>query len=96
MVHNKEKWCYLAIKRLSPLLRRITSTHDGDFYCLNCLHSFRTKTKLVSHKKVCKKKDFYNVLTPSKNTKILELNQCRISDKEPSILFADLKPLIKK
>ena len=34
-------------------LRGITSKNNGDFYCLNCLHSFRTKSKLESHKKVC-------------------------------------------
>ena len=27
-------------KSLSRLLRGITSNHDGDFYCLNCLQSF--------------------------------------------------------
>ena len=26
------------IKSLSKLLRGITSNHDGDFCCLNCLH----------------------------------------------------------
>ena len=31
-----------AIRNLSRLFRGITSNHDGDFYCLNCLHSFRT------------------------------------------------------
>ena len=28
------------------------SKHDGNFSCLNCFHSFRTKTKLESRKKV--------------------------------------------
>ena len=27
------------IKSLSRLFRGITSNHNGDFYCLNCLHS---------------------------------------------------------
>ena len=36
---------YLAVKKLSALLRGITSTHYSDFYCLNCPHSFRTKIK---------------------------------------------------
>ena len=27
------------------LLRGITSINNGDFYCLNCLHSFRTKNE---------------------------------------------------
>ena len=31
-------WHYLAIKNISGLLRGITSNHNGDFYCLNCLH----------------------------------------------------------
>ena len=33
-------WHYLAIKNLSGLLRGIRSNHNGDFYCLNCLHSY--------------------------------------------------------
>ena len=39
---NKEKegGHYLAVKKLSTLLRGVTY---GDFYCLNCLHSFRTE-----------------------------------------------------
>ena len=43
MISNGEKWHYLAVKKLSALLRGITSTNNGNFYCLNCLHSFRTK-----------------------------------------------------
>ena len=45
------QWHYLAVKELSALLRGITSKHYGDFYCLNCLHSFRSKNKLELHKK---------------------------------------------
>ena len=31
-------WHYLALKRISGLLRGITSRHIGDFYCLNFFH----------------------------------------------------------
>ena len=31
------------------LLRGTTSKQDGDFYCLNCLHSFATENKRESH-----------------------------------------------
>ena len=32
-------------KKLSAVLHRITSKHKGDFYCLNCLNSFRAEKK---------------------------------------------------
>ena len=38
-------WHYLAIKSISGLLRRITSNHNGDFYCLNCFHPYTTEKK---------------------------------------------------
>ena len=43
MITDGKKWHYLAVKTLSALLRGITSKHVGDFYCLNCFHSFRTE-----------------------------------------------------
>ena len=43
-------------------------------FSLNCVHSFRTKSKLESHKKVCENKTFYSVVMPSNETKILEFN----------------------
>ena len=53
-----EKDCIIFSKKLSELLRGLTSKNDGDFHCLNCLHCFRTKNKLESHKKICENKDF--------------------------------------
>ena len=43
MIPNVEGWHYLAVKKLSVWLRGIASKNNGNFYCLNCLHSFRTK-----------------------------------------------------
>ena len=57
-IFKTEGWHCLAVKKLSALLRGITSKTNGDFYCLNCLHSFRTKNKLELNKKVCDNKDF--------------------------------------
>ena len=54
MITNGEKWHYLTVKNLAGLLRRITSTHKEDFYCLNCFHSYRTRNKLEAHKKYVK------------------------------------------
>ena len=57
-ITDGEKWYYLAVKSLSALLRRITSNHYGDFYCLNCLHSYRKKDKLKDHENVCEDHDY--------------------------------------
>ena len=42
MITDGKKWHYFAVKSLSTLLRGITSNHGGDFYCLNCFHSYCT------------------------------------------------------
>ena len=54
MIADGEKWYYLVVKHLPGLLKGITSTHEKDFYCLNCFHCYRTKSKLESHKKSLK------------------------------------------
>ena len=83
-------------KNISASLRRVTSKNNGDLYCLNCLHSFRTKSKLKSHKRACENKDFCNIIMPSEDTKILEFNQYQKSDKTPFIIYADLKCITEK
>ena len=70
---RKKQWHYLAVKKLSALLRGITSKNNGDFWLSELFHAFRTKNKLESHKKVCENKDSCNVSMPSEDTKILEL-----------------------
>ena len=55
MIPNREGRHYIAIKTLSALLIRLMS-NDNDFYCLNYLHSLRTKNKLESPKQYMKKK----------------------------------------
>ena len=71
---DKQRCHYLAVKKKSALLRGITSKHHGDFYCLNCFHSFATKDNFQWHKRVCENEDFCDVIMPSKNTKILGFN----------------------
>ena len=96
MIRNEEGWHYFTVKKLPVLLRGITSKHHGDFYCLNCLHSFVTENKRESYKKVCQKQDFWNVLIPSEDTKISEFIQYQKSDKVLFIIHADFKCLIEK
>ena len=39
-------WHYLAVKKLSVLIRGTASKHYDKFYCLNCLQSFAKEEKL--------------------------------------------------
>ena len=41
-------------------------------------------------------KYFFNVIMPSENTKILEVNLYQKSDKIPLIIYADLECIIEK
>ena len=104
LIPNREKrkakskeWCHhLALKKASALLRGITSKKNGDFYCFNCLHPFRTKNKLESHKNVSENKYFCNVIIPSEDTKISEFNKYQKSDKAPFIIQAVFECMIGK
>ena len=40
MITDGEKWHYLAVKKISALLRGVTSNYVGDFYCLNYFYSY--------------------------------------------------------
>ena len=61
---NKNTYHYLALnsistykdymkptKSISKLFRGISSKHDGDFYCLGCLHTFRSDQTLKKHER---------------------------------------------
>ena len=69
-------WHFIAIKNLSGLLRGVTSNHNGDFYFLNCLHSYRTKSKLKKHEKICKNHDFCNLKMLDAKKKITKTCVC--------------------
>ena len=84
------KWRIMELscsKKLSVLLRATTSKHHGDFYCLNCVHSFVTENNHESHKKVCENKYFCNIVMPSEDCEILEFNQYQNSDKNLECLI---------
>ena len=94
MISNGENWHYFVVKSLSGLLTGITSNHKEDFYCLNCFHSYRTKNKLESHKKICENCNYCNVEMPNECNKIINCNQGEKSIKSPFIIYADLECLL--
>ena len=94
MISNGENWHYLTVKSLSRLIRGITSNHVGDFYCLNCFHSYRTKNKLEAHKKICENRDYCHVEMPTKDNNTIKYSQGEKSIKLPFVVYADLECLL--
>ena len=95
MITDGKKWHYLAVKSFSALLKVITSNHKGDFYCLNCLHLYRTENKLKKHYNVFENYDYYLEM-PKEDNKILKYNYGEKSMKVTFIICADLEPLLEK
>ena len=94
MIPNGERWLHIAEKKTVSIIKNGDIYNNGDFYCLNCLHSFRTKNKFESHKKVYENKDFCNDVMPSEDTKILKFSQYQKSCKTPFIIYADFESFI--
>ena len=89
-------WHYLAVKSISGLLRRITSNHNGDFYCLNCFHPYTTEKKLRKHEKICNKHEFCHLKMPDEDNKILKYIPGEKSLRVPLTIYADLECLLLK
>ena len=94
ITNGTSNWHYLAVKSISGLLRRITSNHNDDFYCLNCFHSYTTMNKLKKHEKICRNHDFCHVKIPKENNKILKYNPGEKSLKVPFVIYADLECIL--
>ena len=93
---NDNNWHYLPVKNINRLLRGIASNHNGDFYCLNCCHSYTTKKKFKKHERICRDHDFCYVKMPDENKKMLKYNPGEKSLKRPFIICADLECLLEK
>ena len=85
-----------CIKSISILLRGITSNNHGDFYCLNCLHSYKTKQKLKKHEKVCNNHNYCYVKMSNEFQKILKYHPVEKSLKFPFMINVDLESFLEK
>ena len=83
---NGERWHYLVVRSLSALLRGISSSNNGDCYCLNCFHSYRTHNNLKMHERVCNNHDYC----------LLKYRSQDKSLKAPFVIYPDLEYLLKK
>ena len=96
MITDGKKWHYLVVRSLSALFRGITSSNNGDFYCLNCFHSYRTHNKLKKHETVCNNHDYCHLDMPKEDEKMLKYNHGEKSLKAPFIITADLECILEK
>ena len=96
MITNGEKWQYLTVKNLPGLLRGITSNHGCDFHCFNSFRSYRTKSKLELHKKICENHGYCKVEMPTKGNNIIKYNHGEKSMKVPFVIYADLECILEK
>ena len=95
MITDVKKWHYTFVKRLSALLKRITSKHDGDFYCINCFYSFTAKNAFKKHENVCKVHDYCYVEMLDKDNNILKYNSGEKYVSVPFILYVYMECLLK-
>ena len=96
-----KKWTYWygfnrPIRTLSRLFRGMSWNYDGDFYCLNCLHLFRTDNALKKHENLCDNNDYCSVEMPTQFKKTLKYNYGEKSLKTPFVIYADLECLLLK
>ena len=89
-----KRWDYISVRRLPALLRGISSSNNGDFYC--CCHSYRTLNKLKKNERVCNNHDYWHVDMPVEGKNILKYSPGDKSLKASIIIYADLECLLKK
>ena len=84
------------MKSLSASLKGKSSNHVGNFYCLNCFHSCRTKNRLKKLERVCNDHDYCYVEMSDEDNKILKYNHGKKSIRVPLIIYANLECLLQK
>ena len=96
ITNDNENWHYLAVKCISALFRGITSNNNGEYYCLNYFHSYRTNNILKRHERLSGKHDYCYVKMPKKDNKILKCNRREKSLKRPFMIIANLECILPK
>ena len=96
MITNGKKQYYPAVTDISALFQKISSNHDGDFYCLNFFGSCTTKNKLKEHEEICNNNESCSIDMPSWAEKTLKYNPGEKSLKAPFTICLDLGCLLKK
>ena len=62
---------YVSAKGLSRLCRGLFPNNNGDFYCLNWLHAYRTENSLKKHERLYLDEKYCHIKLPNKDKNIL-------------------------
>ena len=81
---------------MKRLIRGVTSNHHGDFFCRNCMHSYRTENALKKHERLCTNHDYCEIIMPEPSKNILEFKSNEKSLHMPHTIYADLEVILKK
>ena len=93
MISNKQyEYHYLAVKSLKRLCRGATSNHDGDFYYMNCLHSFRTNNRLKEHERLCESHKPCELIMLNEGKNIIKYNSGEKYLPAANTIYLILKP----
>ena len=69
MISDDEKKTFSSSnKSIWIIKKKILAKHEANFYCLNCVYSFKTTNKLGLYEKVCVNHKFYQIVLPSKKS----------------------------
>ena len=81
-------------KSLSRLMEGTSSNNHGDFYCLGCLHSFRTQSTLKNHTELRQHNDFCRTELPKKGKSIKQYKPAAKSLKMNSVIYVDFESIL--
>ena len=77
MISNGKKQHYIPVTDLFALLKRFSSNHKEDFYCLNYFKSYTSKNKLQEHEQICNTQNSYRIEMPKHVEKNIKLQSRR-------------------
>ena len=87
MVVDRENRHYIAIKRISRLLKSLNAAHKGAYhFCINCLNGFRTELARDKHYEYCSSNGHVKVKMPTEQDEWLKFHDGQYQLKVPFML----------
>ena len=91
ITEDGKNWHYVSVKNVKGLYRGVFSNNHGDFYCMNCVHTYRTRGALKKHERLCLNHKHCHIKLPDKDNNILSYTGDDKSIRSPHITYADLE-----